>query len=527
MSPDDLLPAEAEVRRFDALMDLEEFRQVFRSWEVHVAPTAPGRPQYNPGTLAKLILFGAIKNIRSSRALEEACQEGRSFQWLGSGITPDHSSFAAFLKDKKSDLIKILASTIVIARQADLVDLKVVGIDGTRIESAASRRSVRTQAWLEQDLAAANKFAQEACDGWEKTDSASTPERKQKMRLAKNKKRRKDKSLAGDVAAAKRDAEKIIAALKNLERRKAESMNPGDLKQKASPTDPEGRSFKAKNGRPIVGYNVQLAADLKSGVIVATEVSDAADDTGKLMPMINAVENTAGAAPESTVADGVYNTGFDLEAAKEKGVTVYVPPKYPTITKSDEVTALLAKALNGVPLTKEEVKVIPMEQGRIRKDLFTYSSESDTYTCPRGVVLHYKRTAVDPVRAGIAQRRSYHPKEGSCADCQLASICTKNSKKDRSVSRDQHQEIREEARDRFESAEGRAIYANRSHLAETPMAHMQQHHGIRRFLRYGVSGALLETNLFAIARNLKIIASRGVEFVNKIMAPRQGLVDSG
>ena len=527
MSPDDLLPADADVRRFDAIMDVEEFRQIFRSWEVHVSPTAPGRPPYNPATLTKLILFGAIKNIRSSRALEEACHDRRSFQWLGSGITPDHSSFAGFLKEKKTEIVKLLSSTVVIASQANLVDLKVVGIDGTRIESAASRRSVRTQDWLIADLAAATEFAQGACDEWATTDSATTAERKLKGRLLRKKKRRKNKALAGDIAAAKREAENVLAALNSLERRKSESMNPNELKQKASTTDPEGRSFNAKDGRPIVGFNVQLAADRKAGIIVAAEVSDAADDTGKLMPMIDAVKSTAGAFPEAVIADSAYNSAFDLEAAKEKGVTVYVPPKFPTITNAEEVTALLAKALNGVPLTKEEVKVIPMEQGRIRKDLFAYSSESDTYTCPRGIVLHYKKTTVDPVRGGIAQRRKYHPQDGSCADCPLASICTKNSKKDRSVSRDQHQELREEARDRFESEEGRAIYADRSQLAETPMAHMQQHHGLRRFLRYGASGALLEIHLFAIARNLKIIASRGVEFIKGIMAPRRALVDSG
>lgn len=527
MSPDDLLPADADVRWFDAVMDAEEFRQVFRSWEVHVAPTAPGRPQYNPATLAKLILFGAIKNIRSSRALEEACHDRRSFQWLGSGITPDHSSFAGFLKEKKAEIVNLLTSTIVIASQANLVDLKVVGIDGTRIASAASRRSVRAEDWLIADLFAATEFAEGACDTWVTTDAATTADRKLKGRILRSKKRRKNKSLAGDIAAAKREAKNVFAAQKILERRKAESMNPNELKQKASTTDPEARSFKAKDGRPIVGFNVQLAADKKAGIIVAVEVSDAADDTGKLIPMIDAVKSTAGDFPEAVIADSAYNSGFDLEAAKEKGVTVYVPPKFPTITNAEEVTALLAKALNGVPLTKEEVKVIPMEQGRIRKDLFAYSSESDTYTCPRGIVLHYKKTTVDPVRGGLAQRRSYHPQEGSCADCPLASICTKNPKKDRSVSRDQHQEIREEARDRFESEEGRAIYANRAHLAETPMAHMQQHHGIRRFLRYGASGALLETHLFAIARNLKIIASKGVEFINGIMASRQALVDSG
>ncbi len=516
-SPDQRLPQDHKVRDFDALMSHPYIQEIFRSWEVSIPSNKPGRPAYKPSDLAKLYIFGYACGVRSSRGVEDACKDRASFQWLSDGATPDHSTLSTFIKNKREDLNRVFKATVLVAKDAGLVDLHLVGIDGTRIESVASRKSVRKKAQLEAALAKAQEAADQASKEWLSNDAKEDSEDNRDKKCTSRKRKCKAQS----------KADGILAALKIIERRKAEAMNPGDMLEQASTTDPEARPMKSKKGLPIVAYNVQVAAQAKTGVIVGVEVSDHADDSGKLVLMIEEVKATTGELPKTVVADRGYNNACQLAVAKEAGVDVVTPPQFSTIKNLEEVRRILDKALNGEELTAEELGGIPKEQGRIRKDLFEFSEEDDTYKCPRGEIFAYDRTYANEVRGGIAYRRTYRPKEGTCNGCPLAFICTKGLKSDRSVSHDQHEGLRKEARQRFESEEGKADYKQRAHVAETPMAQLQRPQGIRRFLRKGVAGAKLEVSLHATARNSRTIMKHGREFIRNLVGSQLPALESG
>lgn len=63
-----------------------------------------GQPPIHPRVLAGLWLYGMMRRIRTSRPLEYACGHNLDFIWLAEGLTPDHSTLAAFFTKFKAPL---------------------------------------------------------------------------------------------------------------------------------------------------------------------------------------------------------------------------------------------------------------------------------------------------------------------------------------------------------------------------------------------------------------------------------------
>ncbi|HEY8667606.1 MAG TPA: transposase [Tepidisphaeraceae bacterium] len=91
---------------------------------------------------------------------------------------------------------------------------------------------------------------------------------------------------------------------------------------------------------------------------------------------------------------------------------------------------------------------------------------------------------------------------GACAGCPLASRCLPKNATARRVSRDEHEERREEMAQRMKSDEGKAQYQRRSHTAETPFAVLKSRMNLRQFLHRGLEKVGLELRWAATAYNL-------------------------
>lgn len=92
LSLDGWLPAEDLARFVDELveqhLDLEPF---------HVEHTSvTGSPPYDPRMMLKLLLYGYVIGVRSSRALERACVEQVAFRFLAANQPPDHRASSRF-----------------------------------------------------------------------------------------------------------------------------------------------------------------------------------------------------------------------------------------------------------------------------------------------------------------------------------------------------------------------------------------------------------------------------------------------
>jgi hypothetical protein len=72
-------------------------------------------------------------------------------------------------------------------------------------------------------------------------------------------------------------------------------------------------------------YNVQLATETASGVIVGVQVTNAGSDAEQAVPMVAAIERRLGTRPDEYLVDGGYATEATVEALSGQGITVYAP----------------------------------------------------------------------------------------------------------------------------------------------------------------------------------------------------------
>ena len=99
-----------------------------------------GASNYHPKMLLKVLVYGYIDRLYSSRRLEKATRENVNFMWLTGLQTADHNTINRFRKGQLKDTIKdVFAAVLLFLVEEGMVRLEDYHIDGTKIESAANR----------------------------------------------------------------------------------------------------------------------------------------------------------------------------------------------------------------------------------------------------------------------------------------------------------------------------------------------------------------------------------------------------
>ena len=88
---DDIIPSDHPVRLLDEILD----RLDWKAWE-SLYVLERGQLPIHPRVISGVILYGIMKRIRSSRALEEALEVRTDFRWLAQGWSIDHTTLSRF-----------------------------------------------------------------------------------------------------------------------------------------------------------------------------------------------------------------------------------------------------------------------------------------------------------------------------------------------------------------------------------------------------------------------------------------------
>jgi hypothetical protein len=75
---------------------------------------------------------------RSSRGIERACWEDVAFTVICAMRTPDHSTIAEFRRRHETEIAELFDGVLGLCREAGLVSVGVITIDGTKIKANAS-----------------------------------------------------------------------------------------------------------------------------------------------------------------------------------------------------------------------------------------------------------------------------------------------------------------------------------------------------------------------------------------------------
>jgi transposase len=244
-----------------------------------------GRPSLPPGRYFRMLLVGYFEGIDSERGLEWRCADSlslREFLRLSEReLVPDHS----WLSRTRSRLPLELHDQVfswVLQRLAEhgLIKGERIGVDASTMEANAALRAI-----VRRD---SGEGYREMLARMAKESGIETPTAEDLIRLDRN--------------------------------RKGKKLSNADWQ---SPTDPDARIAKLKDGRTHLAYKPEHAMDLDTGAVIAAElhVADQGDTTTMPGTLASANAHLAAVdaaptptAPAELIADKGYHSRAGLKA---------------------------------------------------------------------------------------------------------------------------------------------------------------------------------------------------------------------
>jgi len=278
-----------------------------------------GHPAYHPRMLVKVLVYGYAVGVRSSRKLAQALEEHVGFRYLAANQQPDFRTISDFRKLHLEALEGLFAEVLGLCREAGLVQLGRVALDGRRLPGNASLYRNRTKAELRALAEAILREAEETDAqederlgedqrGDELPPGLRTPQERlkriraaldvQAQKAAEVKAKGKARQEARDKRPGRRKGREPQAEGRERDKEKAEQF-------RANTTDADSRVLSSRHGR-VQGYNGQALVDCRSQVIVAEDVTNAADDRAHLALMLARCVEQNGQAPAQCLADAGY-----------------------------------------------------------------------------------------------------------------------------------------------------------------------------------------------------------------------------
>ena len=310
-SLDTLVPEDHPVRvvwDYVASLDLTPLLQKIRSTE-----NRPGAPPADPRILVALWLYATLRGVGRARDLDRRCDPDTGevpFQWICGEVTVNYHTLTDFRTEHVELLDRLLTSSVAALRHQELVDLERVAQDGMKVRAHAGASSFRRRPTLQACL----QEAQEQVQGLknELHDDPAAGNRRQQ---------------AARERAARERAERLQRALEQLPLIEAKKKATEKAEARASTTDADARVMKMGDGGYRPAFNVQMATDTKTQIIVGVSVTNSGGDQGQMAPMVEQLQERYGEAPQAMLVDGGFAKKEDIEAVSgpQGKTTVYAP----------------------------------------------------------------------------------------------------------------------------------------------------------------------------------------------------------
>lgn len=451
-----------------------------------------GQPPIHPRVMASVLLYGLMKRIRSSRALEESLSLRLDFRWLVEGRSIDHTTLSEFRRKHTAGLRDLFIQVGMVARQMNLLPLEQLAFDGTRLRANNRRSATRSSGELKQ-------WRNELQKRYDELEQRMLAEDARDDALAAN-----VQKLPEELANVSGRLKQVDAALQELQRVEA----AGETVPSRIPlTDPQSRVTPNKEGGFAPNYTPEAMVDTQSGFIVACDVIAMTNEEQSMIPLLDRVQQDFGlsSAPAEMLADGMMCNGANLQLLEDRGVTLYSP-----IRVTDPMTNPACRPDPTQPVPEESWDKLPVaavtvdgkKLTQLDKDAFVYDADKDCYWCPAAQKLPLATTSTEKFKTGNQVRRRYKSDATTCATCPLRERCLKRGVAVREISRFEHDHLRTALAQRMSTPEAKQKYARRKEVAEHPFAIIKQHYGVRQFLLRGLEGVRQEWCWISTAFNL-------------------------
>lgn len=333
-SVDEWLPQRHLARYVVEVVDGLDLSQMVKAYR------GSGSASYHPAMLLSLLIYGCATKVFSSRAIERATYDSVAFRFIAANEHPDHDTIAAFRKRFLPQIEGLFVEVLKLARQMGMLKLGTVALDGTKIHANASRHSALSYGHARKLEKQLKREVQQLLRLAEQADAADIPDG---MSIPEELERREARLAA--IAAAKQKIEARVREQQQAEyqqklaaraeHEKRTGKKPGGRppappsgtirdKEQINLTDEESRIM------PVAGvgfdqcYNAQAAVAAGSLLIVANDLTQAANDKQQLAPMIDQLK----ALPKELgrVRQVLADSGYLSEANVEHCVAAKIEP---------------------------------------------------------------------------------------------------------------------------------------------------------------------------------------------------------
>jgi transposase len=321
-------------------LDLEPFHRPY-------AQELRGQPPFDVTMMVTLVVYAYAVGVCSSRKIAAACERNLAFRAIVGDEPPDFRTVSDFRTIHRAAFRPLFLDVLRVAGEMGMVKLGNLSTDGTKMGANASRHKAmsygylnkdieRLQAEIEQLLQQAEQIdaEQEAALGSRRGDELPDELKRREQRLAKIQEAKTrleaEARLKAETEQRRRDDEQAQREAEGRQRRGKEPApvdpTPAE-KAQTNFTDPEAKIMKQSNKGFDYSFNAQAVVDGANQIIVAAEVTQAANDKQQAVPMARAaLDNVKAAGIERpTAADGkpvpipnTADTGYFSEQAVQE-----------------------------------------------------------------------------------------------------------------------------------------------------------------------------------------------------------------
>ena len=290
-----------------------------------------GYPPFHPRMMTCLLIYSYCMGVRSSRQIAQRCERDAAWRVIVGSDLPDFRTINLFRKTHLAAFSELFLQVLQVCREAGLVKLGHVSLDGTKIKANASRHKAMSYGRMKEEeerlkreiaeltaQAESEDVAEDARHGRE----ARGDELPEELARRQSRLRRIQQAKAALEERARMEAERE-AAEKAKGSEEPKEPPAGGTPAEASPvqvedkaqynfTDPQSRIMKANNKGWDQCGNAQAVVDSGHQIIVAADVTAQANDSRQVEPMLGQAQRNVG--QEVRIRKASLDAGYFSEA---------------------------------------------------------------------------------------------------------------------------------------------------------------------------------------------------------------------
>jgi transposase len=316
-----------------------------------------GAPPFDPAMMVCLLLYAYSVGVFSSRKIALACERNLAFIAIVGEERPDFRTISDFRKQHLEVFKEVFVQVVRLAGEAGLVKLGNVSTDGTKLQGNASRHKAMSYGYMKKEVerlreeiealvtqAYQQDEADEAALGSRRGDElpAELARREDRLTTIEAAMRRLEAQAKAEAEAERqRRAEAEAERIRTGKPRRGKEPKPIDEtpadKAQSNFSDPELRIMQTNNKGWDYCGNAQVSVDGAYQIILASDVTDAANDKQQAAPVAQATlatlaqagmerpkdESGALQSIPATLDNGYYSEAA-VEALEDLGFDPYI-----------------------------------------------------------------------------------------------------------------------------------------------------------------------------------------------------------